>query len=258
MLFCDLLSTSCCSTSQATELSATITSPRPRYAIRKGLGVWYLTFDGKDAVLKHERGILYLAYLLLNPPEQPINALDLIAKIPEIYRNQLGLAPIVDPATGKTTPLQSHARIQERSLAIDDAQTMRALLRKEKELEAILDSDDESEPVKQEALRELEAIAEFQRQHGRRTKDSAQKAADSVRLAIRRLYRRLSTATDLNGEPHPVLRAFAAHLENCVINPSALHSRHRRVSSNTVPPGCLTYRPPPSVTWAHAPPDPAD
>src|SRR5437867_5316581 len=73
--------------------------PKPRYSLRKGLGVWHLTFDGQEAGLKHERGIFYVAWLLTHPPEHPIHALDLIAKIPELYRQQLGLTQIADSAT---------------------------------------------------------------------------------------------------------------------------------------------------------------
>src|SRR5207249_3992091 len=146
-------------TRRSSDLQAEITAahsatgPSARYSLRKGHGFWTLTFDGQQTVLKHEKGILYVSWLLHNPPEHPIHAVDLMAKIPEIYRHQLGIAQLSDPITGKSAPLSSDARIQERSLALDDAQTMRALLRKEKELEAILDSEDESEPVKAEALR---------------------------------------------------------------------------------------------------------
>src|SRR5207247_3115736 len=117
---------------------------------------------------------------------------------------------ITDPSTGKSAPLASHARIQERNLALDDAQALRAILRKEKELEAILDDENESEPVKAEALRELEAIAEFQKHHGRRTQDSAQRAARTVRKAIHRFHRHLLAAIGPDGKPHPVLAPFAA------------------------------------------------
>jgi len=117
-----------------------------------------------------------------------------------MYRKQLGLSQVANPATGRSTLLASHARIQERSLALDDAETMRALLLRERELEAILDSD-ESEPVKAEALRDLEAIAEFQRTHGRRSTDAAQRAGRTVRQAITRLQRNLLATPTANPTP---------------------------------------------------------
>jgi len=220
-------------------LSARSPPPKSRYSLQKGLGVWRLTFNGQDTEIKHERGMFYVAYLLLNPPENPIHAFDLIAKIPEMYRKQLGLAPLIDAATGKTTTIQSNARIQERSLALDDAQTMRTLLRKERQLEAILDSDDASEPEKAEALRELEAITKFQQENNSRTRDSAQNASDTVRIAIWRLQRHLLRATDIRGQPHAVLCPFALHLANFILFPSARHAS-----------GCFTYEPPPGIFWA--------
>src|ERR1043166_1312961 len=155
-------------------LSSLSALPSARYALRKGFGFWHLIFDGQETILKHERGIFYVIWLFTHPGEY-IHALDLAATIPEIYRRQLGLMQIADPTTGKSAALQSDARIQERSLALDDAQPMRSILRKEKELEAILDDEAASEPEKAEALRELEAIAQFQRQHGQRSQDSARR-----------------------------------------------------------------------------------
>lgn len=221
-----------------------------RYALRKGLGIWKLTFDGQEADLKQERGIFYVAYLLTNPPEHPIHALDLATKIPELYRKHLGFTQITDLKTGKGNTVESHARIQERSLSLDDAQTIRAILRKEKELEAILDDESESEPVKQEALRELEAIAEFQRHHGRRTQDSAQRAVRAVRQAIIRFHQRLLTTLDRNGNPHPVLRPFAAHLEKHLLIPSARYCGPVGSRARGPLAGCFTYDAPAGITWA--------
>ncbi len=224
-------------------------SPAPRYAIHKGLGVWKLTFDGQDADLKHEKGIFYVAWLLTNPPQNPIHALDLAAKIPELCRKHLGLTQITDPKTGKGTTVESHARIQERSLALDDAQTLRVIHRKEKELEAILDDENESEPVKQEALRELEAITEFQRHHAGRTKDGAQRAAESVRKAIKRFHFRLTKAVDAKGKPHAVLRAFANHLETHLLIPSSRYSGRGNARARSGLAGCFIYEPARGVFW---------
>jgi hypothetical protein len=226
-----------------------IMSPTPRYMIRKGLGFWRLIFDGQEAILKHERGVYFVAWLLTHPPEHPIHAIDLIAKIPEIYREQLGLPTLVDPTTGKSVTLESGARIQERSLALDDAHAMRALFHKEKELENILDSD-ASEPVKNEALRELEQIAEFQKHHAGRSKDGAQRAVRSVRMAITRLHENLIEALDHEGHPHPVLRPFAHHLHKHILTPSARHSLTTSRGSRGALAGSFTYEPP-GITWAN-------
>jgi hypothetical protein len=215
--------------------------PKPRYAIRKGLGVWTIIFDGKEIVVKHEKGIFYVAWLLQHPGES-IHALDLMAKIPEIYRKQLGLAELKDPATGKSITLESHARIQERNLGLDDAQAMRAMWKKQQELEAILDDESESEPIKAEALRELESIVEFQRRHGRRSQDSTERASRTVRQSIARFCESVSQATQTAGEPHPVLRPFAQHLNKFLLIPSGCRTRAFAA-------GSLAYEPPSGFLW---------
>ena len=171
-----------------------------------------------------------------------------VRKNPRYPEDQAALAQIVDPATGKAAPLPRDARIQERSLGLDDIETLRALQREEEELEAILADDDESEPVKQEALRELEAIVEFQRKHSRRTEDSAQRAVRAVRRAIVRFHRNLAAALDLNGNPHPVLQPFAAHLEKHLLIPSARYSGPT-IRARGSQAGSFTYDPPPNVIW---------
>ena len=173
-----------------------------------------------------------------------------MAKIPELYRQQLGLPQLTDPATGKVASLESHARIQERSLALDDAETIRALFKKQKQLEAILDSDDQSEPVKAEALRELEAIYQFQRKHAYRSNDAAQRTAETVRKSIRRLHQHLSKALDEKGSPHATLRAFAQHIDKHILTPSARYSSPGGAPARAGLAASLTYQPPQGISWA--------
>jgi len=220
-----------------------------RYGLRKGLKVWKLIFEGKEAELKHEQGIFYVAWLLTNSPSQPIHALDLAAKIPALYRAELGITQIVAPSDGRRVPLPNDARLQERNLGIDDAQALRALLRKQQELEAILDSEEESEPVKAEALRELEAMTEFQRAHGRRSEDAGQRTVRAVRMAIKRFHQHLVKAKDATGNPHPVLRPFAAHLQKYLLIPSGRYSGPKGLDARAELAGCLTYQPPAGVIW---------
>ena len=47
---------------------------------------------------------------------------------------------------------------EERALAFDDAEAARRLFRKQLELEQIFDDESQTDPVKQEVLRALEAI----------------------------------------------------------------------------------------------------
>ncbi len=162
-----------------------------------------------------------------------------MAKIPEIYRRHLGLAELPHPDSAQHSTLPSHARLQERSLSVDDAQVMRSLLRKQRELEAILDEPNESEPVKAEALRDLEAIAQFERQHARRTVSNAQRAADAVHKSITRFHHHLARAKDAHGHPHPVLTAFATYIEKTILIPSRRYAGHGNRFARTGLAGCL-------------------
>src|ERR1039458_5227092 len=77
-----------------------------RFALRRGLGFWELTFEGQRAVFKHDQGALYVACLLLDPPPEPIHAMALALKV----RKMSGQSP-------KEAEL-----IQERNLGLDDTQ----------------------------------------------------------------------------------------------------------------------------------------
>ncbi len=74
-----------------------------------------------------------------------------------------------------------------------------------------------------------------------RTIDEAFKTAKSVRQAIRRVCLSLAEAQDEQHRPHPVLIAFAAHLQKHLLGPS---------QPGSVPPGHLVYEPPEGVIWA--------
>src|SRR2546421_7881162 len=78
------------------------------YSIRKHIAFWGLTFEGQNAVFDHEQGAYYVAYLLLNPPDEPIHGMALEIKS-LAYFHQSPSVPcetfIRDPETGKTLPL---------------------------------------------------------------------------------------------------------------------------------------------------------
>src|SRR5664280_1454957 len=167
-----------------------------RYALCRGLGFWELTFEGQQAIFKHELGALYVACLLLDPPSEPVHAVALALKAREMG----GLAP--GPAEV----------IQQRSMGLDDAAAVRALWRRQRALERMLEDDQESEPVKTEALRELEEITEFLRKSPWRSRGGAERCVRAVAMAIRRFHSHLAAAVEAQGEPHPVLQAFGRHL----------------------------------------------
>jgi len=220
----------------------------PRYCLRKDLGFWRLRFRGREAVFKHEKGASYVAYLLVNAPEEPIHALDLAARLSVPDRKNPGIAELVDPATGRVVPLPSDARIEERGLALEDAQTMREVLRTEEQLEALLEDEDQVEPVRREAERELIALYDYETKHTRTIRDNAQKATDAVGRAISRLQGHLAEAVGASGEPNLVLRSFAEHLRERLLLPSGRGGKPgggRRTRMR----GCFIYLPPAGVAW---------
>ena len=62
------------------------------------------------------------------------------------------------------------------------------------------------EPVKAEALRELEEIAEFLRKNPWRSEDCAQQVRPGRRQGHQAPAPPLARAVDAEGKPHPVLR----------------------------------------------------
>lgn len=189
-----------------------------------------------------------MAWLLANPPKEPIHAIDLAAQVPDIYRQQLGIASAVDETTAKTVPLAATARPRERSHSLDDLEAARRLHKKQQELEAVLDDDDATEPEKAEALAELEAVYEFQKKHAMRSRGNAEKRVRAVRTPITRFHKHLTAVTGGNGQPHPVLRPFADHLAKPLITPSARFNG--RMGARARVAGRFTYEPPPGLEWS--------
>lgn len=220
------------------------------YSLVRGLGAWELVFAGQRAVLRHEQGILYVAYLLYHPPAQPLRAWELAARARAWKPSEQGIAAMSALTAGQAGVLEQNAWVQERSLALDDLPSLRRLWEREQELQRLLESDDQSEPVKAEAARELEELATFQSRYGRRTEDNAQRAVRAVRRALVRFQEHLSAALDEEGRPHPVLRPFAAHLEEHLFWPSMRCSRRKRLGARSEMAGCFTYEPPVGVKWS--------
>jgi len=250
-----LTSDLCPLTSAPNPLSAILHLPRSapiRHSIRHHFGFWSLDFDGHRAVFDHEQGAYYVAYLLLNPPAEPIHGLALELKA-NAYYQQRPDEPcetlIVDPDTGKTNALLCDAAVVERHLCADDGEGLASLQRKIEELEAILSNDDASEPVKAEVQRELKELYAYQRKNLSVTLSAAQKAVRAVRQAIYHFHKTLASAVHADGEPHSVLRPFAHYLEQYLLIPTARYSKPSRVHSIARVAGCFTYEPPRGVKW---------
>jgi hypothetical protein len=220
-----------------------------RFSLRKDLGFWQLTFKGQQAIIKHEQGLNYVAYLLLNPPPEPIHALVLATRILAFHRIQAALTEVVDPATGRFTPIESDAQLQQRSLALDDAMLTHTVLRRQNELEAILEDQTTIEPVRAEVERELIDLYRYGDANSAKIRDSACRCVRAVTMAIKRLHTHLATACCASGQPHAVLRAFAAHLLQHLLTPSGRYSGGGGGRTRAGVAGRFTYEPPKGVIW---------
>lgn len=225
------------------------TSSTPQWVLRKGLGFWELTYAGQTAVFKHEQGAFYVAYLLLHPPLEPIHGLALALQIRSVFARQTAAVEVFDPSTGTQVTVASDALLEQRGLGLDEAEAMRAARRRQRELEALLEDDNEIEPVKAEAQRELEALYRYQGSQDWQTRDTAQKAADAVGKAVKRFQQHLARSLDAAGEPHAVLRAFAEHLKQHLLIPSGRCCGHGGFRDRRAFGGCFTYCPPAGVVW---------
>jgi hypothetical protein len=205
-----------------------------KYGLRRGLGFWDLTFEGRQAVFKHDQGALYVACLLLDPPPEPVHGVALALKA----RKMNGQAP------------EEAELIQERNLGLDDAEAVRNLRRKQRALERVLDDELAIEPVKAEARREREEILEFLRKNSWRTRDNTGRCVRAVAVAIKRFHARLAKAVDAEGRPHPVLQGFARHLREHLLIPSGRGGGHGGARASWSGAGCFTYEPPPGVVWS--------
>jgi hypothetical protein len=204
-----------------------------QYALRREANSWEVIFEGRQANFKHELGALYVAYLLLHPPREPIHGVALALHA----RQWLG------------QPASPAEALHQRVMGLEDAASVRTLWRRQRELERVLEDRHEIEPVKAEALRELEEITEHLRQSPWLSRHGAERCALAVNVAIKRLHARLAAAVDAAGKPDAVLRAFALHLLEFLLVPSGRGGAHARTQAVPKLPGCFIYTPPPGVEW---------
>ena len=135
-------------------------------------------------------------------------------------------------------------------MRLGEAAAVRALWRRQRELEGVLEDRLQIEPVKAEALRELEEITERLRKSPWLSHQGAERCVEAVGEAIMALFRHLVLAVDAEGKPQPVLHALARHLYEHVLLPAG------RCGGARVAPylsGCFTYEPPAGVVWDGGP-----
>jgi hypothetical protein len=224
------------------------TSGCPKFSIKKGLGFWELTFNGQQAILKHEQGLAYVAWLLAHPGEST-HAIDLATEIGATSGKHNGVMEITDPGTGERSALGRNARIQERAPSLDGAKVMRSVLRRQNELEALVEEDFQTEPVKAEAYRELSALYNYETRNSARVRDAAAKASDAVGRALKRLQQNLNRARNRDGTPNAVLHAFAEHIRVHILIPSGRGKGHGGVRGSRGDGGFFRYEPVRAVRW---------
>jgi hypothetical protein len=214
-----------------------ITNDRSRldecpYALSRHREEWHLIFEGQTASFEHELGALYVAYLLLNHSREPLHAVALAFKARE---------------------WDGHARpeevVQEGSMGLKDAAEVKALWRRQRELERVLADSRKIEPVKAEALRELEEVTQQMRANQWLSAQGAERCVRAVGAAIKRFHADLLEAVDAEGRPQPVLRDFAGHLQRHLLSPSGRGCRGEWRWLALVPAGCFIYLPPSEVVW---------
>ena len=191
------------------------------FRLEKGLGLWTLWLGRTRAILKHEIGLDYVAWLMAHPGE-PIHALDLAARIHAMSGKdvQHGITEVENPLTGERVAIEGHSRVYERGMFLEEAETMRAVIREQSKLEAFVELEDTTEPEKEEAYRQLAALYDFEKNKGPRVRDAAARASDTVGKAIKRLVARLGRAVDREGQPHPIFRGLAAYIQERILVPS--------------------------------------
>jgi len=183
--------------------------PNSRPTLANTDGFWQLTFDGRSAVLKQHPALFYVAWLLAKAPAAPVTALDLAGYVFRRFRSHQDL-------------LRCARWLCRQQCDGDVAEVFR---KKQRALEKILDGPGETEVEKIEAQRELIFLEHLLETYFIELIPPGEKTAERIASELLDLYASLAAALDAQGNPHPVIRAFALHLLVCVVMPSIRASR---------------------------------
>ena len=224
-------------------------SEQPRYALRRDGGLWHLTFEGREAFLKHEQGIYYVAEMLGQPGER-VKKLNLATKYSSPKSKHRSSMEVYDPATGKYDIPASTEPVHEAALAADDDEARNAYKQRARELLETIDDPTETERAKEEAREELGEITAHLSQESRQLRDPTKGAGDAVRNAINRLLHSLAAPGGSAASPPSVRRGFAEHLQQYLIIPSRRYAAPGARKDRGDLTGCLLYDPPAGTFWA--------
>ena len=225
----------------------------PRYALRHQMDIWQVVFDGRKALVKDGRAMRIVAYLLLNPPSEPIHAVPLEA---QVWGRELEAGePERDEESSsadETDPSPAHMpeemNCQASGARLDQVENI-LLKRKFRELLEIIEDGTLPQAERDAAQEELDQLHAALDGAAGRVVDGAAKAAFRVRKAIKRLHNKLATAVDGNHQPDTVLRDFAAHLLTHLIIPSSRFNRGKGSRNRAGVAGTFTYEPPAGMVW---------
>ena len=198
-----------------------------RFSLRNDHEFWELTFNARRAVVPQHQALFYVAWLLANPPADPIPAPTLAAIVFDLFAEH--------PDFDLSPPWVATRRNDIRVTAI--------LHRKQISLETILDRDGPFDLAKSEAQRELAVVEDFQETFHNEITHTGQQVAQTLHVGLHHLYTTLIRAVDARGNPHTILRSFATHLQLHILVPSA--------NSSAPAAPRFTYQPPPGITWSH-------
>jgi hypothetical protein len=194
----------------------------PRYLLRKGWASWKLVFAGKAGEIKDEKGLAYIAYLLVTAPGDAIHGAKLAAQV------------------------FGYAQISEASLGTDDGSTQRAIEEEAKRLASVIQSESASDMAKADAREKLEELAEVRKAATKRPETNVEKTVRAVRKSIQRAHSNLVT----QGRFEPAVKNFAEHIENHLLAPSARYTGRRGTRVKAGVAGTFIYEAPPGVVWA--------
>jgi hypothetical protein len=223
-------------------------SKTPRYALRREGSLWHLTFNGREAVLRHEQGLCYLAEMLSRPGER-VKKLDLAAKYSRSKTNGGSSMEVYDPATGTSLPPNRTESVRESSLAGDEQEAGDACRKRALELKETIDDETETEAAKAEAREELGLIVAHLKKDHRVFRDSTKAAGDAIRNAIKKLLHGLLNGGSSASTEQSVRREFAEHIQRHLLTPSRRYSAPGARKARGELTGCLLYEPPAGVSW---------
>ena len=218
------------------------------YSLDRDGPLWHLAFQGRPAVLKHEKGLCYVAEMLSHPC-QPIKKLSLAVKYSGSRSAGSGGVEVFDPASGQLDLPSNSEAMHQLSLAADDLEARRACQARGRQLAEAIRDPKKTKAAWEEARAELAQITACLAKDSRRLRDATKAAGDAVRSAIHKLFRNLVAGSGSASSPGSVQREFARHLQRHLVTPSGRYAGPKARKARGELTGCLLYEPPPGVVW---------